>query len=452
MTPFAAILAFVPPCAPAVPAQEGSAAVRAGHVIVDGETVLEPGTVVVVGGQIQKVGGADVEVPFDVLLHEHPEATVFCGFAEAHTSGGLDRPNENVPIAPFLDVKDSIDPVSFFFEDELRNGVVALGVIPGNNCVIGGRGRVLAPAGMTVEEMTLAPSMGQKIAFGPKPGWSRAAQLAELREAVGALEDALRRKGQELLDGKAEREDLRKAGEKVKEEDEERRAPGGFVRFGPDFPGKDLISEQDVEEAQRGLVTILNGDERLWLFCPEPTDVVNARNWAEEHKLLEKVVFVVSTACWKAADTLKAAGRPVVLTPHGSQGALWHVERDPVTWEERRTFTPKVLHDAGITFAIASEKGRMGPDRLAYQAAACVREGLPRAAALRAVTSAAAVAWGIEGRFGKLSEGADGTFVILDGDPLDAGSKVLEVWVRGRRVYERAKDERLQRLLEGKSE
>ncbi|TAH38062.1 MAG: hypothetical protein EYC70_05415 [Planctomycetota bacterium] len=439
----------LPLLADAAAAQEGSVAIRAGTILTEDGAAVEDGTLVVVGGRISAVGGADVEVPFDVILHEHPEATVFSGFHEAHTSGGLDRANENVPIAPFLDVRDSIDPVSFFFEDELRNGTVALGVIPGNNCVIGGRGRVLAPAGLTVEEMTLAPGMGMKLSFGPRGGWSRGSQLAELREAMAALQDALERKGQELVDRDAERADRKKAGEEVEEvsgrSGNDRDEAGGFVRYGADFPGKSLISEEDVDEVQRGLVSILNGEERLWLWCPEPSDVLNARDWASEQQLLPQVVFVVSAACWKVADALQKAARPVVL-----QGELWHVERDPVTWEEKRKFAPQVFHDAGLSFAIGSEKGRMGPDRLAYQAAACVREGLPRGVALAAVTSAPAAAWGLQDRLGKLAVGADGSFVILDGDPLDAGSKVLEVWIRGRRVYERSSDERLQRLLEGK--
>ena len=52
----------------------------------------------------------------------------------------------------------------------------------------------------------------------------------------------------------------------------------------------------------------------------------------------------------------------------------------------------------------------------------------------------------------RLAEGADGSFVVLSGDPLDFNSQVLEVWVRGDQVYDRNQDERLQRLLEGKQE
>ena len=70
-----------------VVAQDGAVAVRAGKVITGPGQVIENGTVVVQNGRIVAVGGADLEVPFDVLLHEHPDAVLFAGFHERrHTA------------------------------------------------------------------------------------------------------------------------------------------------------------------------------------------------------------------------------------------------------------------------------------------------------------------------------------------------------------------------------
>ena len=434
--------------APAV-AQDGAVAVRAGKVITGPGQVIENGTVVVQNGRIVAVGGADLEVPFDVLLHEHPDAVLFAGFHETHTSNGMDRPNENVPVAPFLDVADSIDPISFFYENELRSGVTALGVIPGNNTVIGGMGRIVAPHGMTVEEMALGEGMGMKIAIGPRFGWSRSAQMAELREAEEALNDALRRKGQELLDKQAAAADAEAAGDESDNSDDDgdgKDNAGGIVRFGEDFPGKELISEEDLDDPQRGMVHILNGDVKIWLSCPSATDVAHGLRWASEHGL-EDVVYVVSADAHKAADMLAEANAMVALV-----GGLEAVEIDPVSGKEKRTFAPTIFAEKGITFSIGSEKGRMGPDRLAYQAALCMREGMSRADAMALVTSNPAKLWGMEGRVGTLQEGALGNFTLMSGDPLAADSQVLHVFVKGNHVYDRSTDERLQRLLEGRNQ
>ncbi len=423
----------------AAPAQQGSIAVRVGKAFLPDGSVVQDATLVVRDGRVAAFGpAADVEVPFDVVLHEHPDAVLWTGFYEAHTSNGMDRPNENVPIAPFLDVKDSIDPVSFFFEDSLRRGTVAMAVIPGNDTVIGGRGRVVAPHGMTVEDMTLEADAGVKIAIGPKRGWSRSAQLAELREAELELARDLKEIGARLLHESETRADRG-------DEPDEDRAPGGFVRFGDDFPGKELITEDDLDDTQRGLVRILNGDERLWVWAPQATDLVHARRWLEDRGLLGNSTFVVTSAAHEAADQLAEMGRPVVLL-----GDPWHVVRDPVTREEVRTFAPKVFHEAGVTFALTPDRSRLGPDRLAYQAALAIREGVPAPVALAAVTTVPAAMWGLEDRLASFAEGADGTFVLLDAEPLDPVSHVLEVWVQGEKVYDRNTDERLQRLLEGR--
>lgn len=442
-----ALLLAAPLAAGLAPAQEGNIAVRAGKVITPSGKIIENGTVVVQGGRIVAVGGPDIEVPFDTMLREYPDGVLFSGFTEAHTSNGMDRANENVPVAPFLNVADSIDPVSFYFEDELRGGTTAIGVIPGNNCVIGGRGAVVAPIGRTVEEMALSTKMGMKIAIGPKWGWSRSTQLAELREAESKLNDSLRRLGQRLLDEQADEADAAKAGEEAadkKEDHDDLDSAGGFIRFGEDFPGKDLISEENLNDPDRGMCDILNGSVRIFLACPDATDVMHGIRWVTERGLIHHTVFVIEAGAVKAAEMLAKSGRPVALT-----GGLYHVEVDPITRKEKRTFVPKVFADLGVDITIGSEKGRMGPDRLAYQAATCVREGVPKAVALSMVTSNAGEVWGMEGKIGVLKEGAIGNMVVMSGDPLSLQSKVLKVWIAGNEVYDRDNDERLQRLLEG---
>ncbi|MBC8370980.1 MAG: amidohydrolase family protein [Planctomycetes bacterium] len=428
-------------------AQSGSVAVRASKIMRADGSVIEQGTMVIENGRITAIGDSELEIPFDVLLNEYPTAVVFPGFFEAHSNSGMDRANENVPLAPFLNVKDSIDPVSFYFEDELRGGTVAIGVMPGNNTVIGGRGRVVAPAGMTIEQMTLSDDLGMKIAVGPKSGWSRSSQLAELREAVDKLNIDLREIGEAIIYDDEVRADREKAGvdndEDVADGDMYDSA-GGYIRFGDDFAGKDLISEEDLDDTQRGMVDILNGDERLWIYAPTATDIMHAQTWLNDNGLLDGAVFVVNASAHKGADMLASMGRPVVIS-----GDMWHVETNPITEVTTKTFAPLVLHEAGVKFAISSQEGRMGPDRLAYQASMCIREGVPRAAALAAVTTNPADFWGMSSEIGDFNEGADGTFVVFDRDPLHAQAQVLEVYIRGDKVYDRKDDTRLQRLQEG---
>ena len=214
--PLAAVAAAPAHSARLAPAAiwQGSAdklVVEAGRIItLAGPDVLD-GVIVIEGGRITALGPAgEVDKPWDAPVIGGPDLVAFPGFVEAHTWRGMDRANENVDVAPFLDIRDSIDPVSYFFEDCLRWGITTVNVQQGNNCVIGGQGMVVRPVGMTVEEMMIRATYGIKMSAAPKSGKSRATQTQALRRAFDELkrylEDLVTKERDER--GYAEREAL----------------------------------------------------------------------------------------------------------------------------------------------------------------------------------------------------------------------------------------------------
>jgi hypothetical protein len=140
---------------------------------------------------------------------------------------------------------------------------------------------------------------------------------------------------------------------------------------------------------------------------------------------------------------LKQAGRPVVLPEE-----LLHQERDPIIGELHETFVPKVIYEAGLLFALQpSPDASLAETYLTYQAARCVRNGIPREAALRAITLNPARMLGVEDRLGSLEVGKAGDVVVLSGDPLDFNSWVQQAYIGGILAYDRSKDVRLKELL-----
>jgi len=94
-----------------------------------------------------------------------------------------------------------------------------------------------------------------------------------------------------------------------------------------------------------------------------------------------------------------------------------------------------LLHQAGIPIALStfSSRGRS----VAAEAIVAWAHGLPREAALTAVTADAARILGVEDRVGTIAAGLDADLVIWDAHPIGTYAKALRVLVDGRTVFER---------------
>ena len=427
--------------AAATGAVDGKYAVKAGSVHTMTGEAIENGVIVMEGGRVTAVGGVeDVQIPWDAVVLDVPELVAMPGWVEAHTYRGMDRPNETIDVAPFLDIRDSLDPVAFFFEDCLRSGITTINVQQGNSTVIAGMGMVVRPRGMTVEEMQVRPRSGLKISAAPKSGKSRATQAQELREAFADLRRHLEQLVQEKRDGsdRARREALYQGRDLSGERGEGRAMTGRAWTV----EGLELVPRGEIDEKQEPLLDVVEGNVPVYFWCAAPMDVELALEIAEDNGFLHRTTLVLDDSCWKAADAIAAAGVPVVLGPD-----LVHRERDPVTEKEVETFVPEVFHDKGITFALSSRNSTN--ESLWFQVASCIAHGLERDVALAAATTVPARMLDLEGRVGELSAGADANVVLYSGDPLSITSFVEYVVVDGELAYDRSKDVRLRHLLEG---
>ena len=189
--------------AAALPApQSGKLAIKAGKIFTaPGVPLIENGVIVIENGRITAVGDAQTKIPWDAEVIDASGSTAFPGYVDAHTSRGIDRPNENIDIVPFLKISDSVDPVNAYFEDSLRGGVTTINVQQGNQTVIAGQGLIVKPVGMTVEEMLVSTDAGLKVSASPKRGNSGATQVQALRKAFGDLRRYLDDLVQQKRDG-----------------------------------------------------------------------------------------------------------------------------------------------------------------------------------------------------------------------------------------------------------
>src|SRR5262245_40408844 len=344
----ACVLGAAVTAACAAPPPEKIALVGARIIPVVGET-LEKGTILIERGKITAIG-KEVELPYDARVFDMTGKVLFPGTIDANSFRGVDSANESRPVTPQLDTGDAIDPSQLYFEDMLRLGTTAIHVIPGDNTVIGGVGRVVRPIGMSPAEMTLAEPSFLKISVSPKFGSDRMLQMATLREALAEVEDYLNKLAEKRYE------------EKLKEDDKQ-------IDVGPAEArkrGRDLIRIEDIDDEHRNLLRLCGGQVKVlgeagptlfkplgaFITCQAAMDVAPAVKVAKDAGFLDRAVLVLGPECFKAVKELKAAARPVVLSPE-----LVHREADPLTGKITETFVPRKISDAGLLYALLP-----GPD------------------------------------------------------------------------------------------
>ncbi len=401
-------------------------ALQGGKIIPIVGKVIDGGTVLIEHGRITAVG-KDVKIPYDAMVVDVSGKVVMPGMIDAHSQRGMDIPNENAPVTPFLNVYDSIDPSKLYFEDALRDGITSIHVIHGNNTVIGGLSRVVQPIGLTPEEMTQSADVALKISVAPKRRSDRMVQLATLRETFLELDDYLdnlaEKKYEESLEEKDEKIDV---------------APEEAIKR-----GKKLIKFEDYDDHHANLVKLTRGELTVFVYCDMAGDVGRAIALAKAHGFFDRMVFVLGAHCYKAIAELKEADRPVVLGPE-----LLYRERDSLTGKLTETFVPKVFADARLPFSLLPSPDTSLAERyLNYQAARCVRQGVARSRALKAITLYPARAIGMGDKLGSLEVGKLANLVVLSGDPLDFNTWVEQVYIKGIKAYERSDDVRLKQLF-----
>ncbi len=422
----ASLLAVAPP------AGGDATAVRGGTVLNPDGTRIEKAVVVIENGKITAVGGPETPIPAEAIVTEADGRIVFPGMVLAHTQIALDVPYENVPVAPFVNVYDAIEPNAIEFEECLRAGITTVHIIQSNNVVIGGLSRIVRPLGDMVDYMTVRSDYALKLSITPRNGFNRMTQMVELRRAF---------------------EDLKQHVESVAERryEEEKKKKDEKVLVLPDEAIKEgmaLVTIDDLDARWRTLWRASKGELPLFVHCDRAMDVVRGIEWLKEMKLLEKTVFVVGTETFKVVRELKAAGRPVVLS-----GVLVHRETDPLTGKESETFVPKLFADAGVPFVLQPRDfGNNSDGQLWYQAARCVREGVALGDALKSITQSAADAIGMGDTLGSIAVGKWGNLAILSGDPLDQATYVDKLLIEGKWAYDHATDRRLKELTTGQEQ
>jgi imidazolonepropionase-like amidohydrolase len=173
---------------------------------------------------------------------------------------------------------------------------------------------------------------------------------------------------------------------------------------------------------------VLAGSMPLVLQVKRESDIREAVAVGQEFGI--RVMLFEAHEAWRAADLLARHRVPVIIDPSDNLPARFD-------FIGARLDGAAILHRAGVPLAFFVSGINMSHNvgiELRQVAGIAVANGLPREAALQAVTSGAARIWGFDEHAGMLEAGRLADLVVWSGDPLEVTTEPVAVLVDGVRV------------------
>jgi imidazolonepropionase-like amidohydrolase len=183
--------------------------------------------------------------------------------------------------------------------------------------------------------------------------------------------------------------------------------------------------EQRFGKAEGAFARAKSGDLPVLIEASTREDVLRAAAFAKRHKLRGAIYG----ADWigELAEGVADARLSVIFGPFD-------------VGEERRAIQSVLkVAKAELPFGFGLDSPWKNPETLRLSVALCLREGLERKQAWRALSSQAAELAGVGEHVGRIEKGLDADLVLWSGDPLDLKSSVETVFIDGQRVYQAKK-------------
>jgi len=276
---------------------------------------------------------------------------------------------------------DGYNPRSELIPVARVNGITQVLLNPQNSGMIPGQAALMRTTGNHLDEVVLAAPAGLCLNLG------RAGQGHEGPESRIAL----------MMEWRKFFEEHPKSG-------------GGKKKKGSDS------SKGDAAIAQ----ALRSGELLALVRANRADDIERALDLIVENELNAALVGCIEGHL--LADRIAAAGVPVLLGPLDAQ---------PDSFQHPHALyeNPAILNEAGIKLAFRSGDAHQVRN-LPTLAGLAVAHGLPWEAAIRALTINPMDIFG-QPNLGRLVEGAEATFFIVDGDPLQPRHRVHDVLIRG---------------------
>jgi imidazolonepropionase-like amidohydrolase len=390
-----AFSAFVLALALAAPAAAETVLVRGGRVVTNTGAILEKGDVLISGARIAAVG-ASIAAPRGARIIDASGKWVTPGAIAAMSEVGLSEisgsgaPNDASVSGPLIsaaaDAGRAFDPAASAVPITRMEGVTRVAIAPAaTGTIFSGTGAFVSMDGGadSVQRRKLFQVVELGEVGADRAGGSRAALWPYLE---AALRDA-------------------------------REYPARYSSG----QGGAVLSEIDAQ----ALKPFALGQGYFLVRTERASDILELIRFKRANPTLKFIVHGAAEG-WLVADEIAKAGLPVIVDP---------LVNLPERLEKlaARADNATLLDRAGVDVIIAPSPGTVDAQqsRLVLQLAGnAVANGMPWAAAFKAVTSAPAAAFGVTD-VGALAPGRLADVVVWDGDPLEVTSAPTAVFIAG---------------------
>lgn len=342
--------------------------------------VLSDVTLLIENGRFKKIIQGE-ERP-SVPVKDYSGKTIIPGMVDAHSYvSGYYRLLENTAVFTSDLITDMVfDPSDPEVKLALEAGVTTVNLVPRNENLIGGISSILKLTGDSNDIDVLKRQSFLKISFnGEVIRADRAPTSLMGAEHLLSQKMAAIKSGQEM-----DREDI--------------------------FP-------------QRGLRSMLEGNLPPIIAASSLAEINTTLQWLEKWQM--NGVIVGGEDAHTLIPRLKQKKIPVLMSPI--------LPSYPEKWAKNAAHLVK----QGIPAAFVSHMPESDPLSLRLSALMLYHQGISQEEALKTITLSPAQILGVADSVGSIEEGKHADFVVLEGEPLDIGSRIVAVYVNGRVAYQR---------------
>jgi imidazolonepropionase-like amidohydrolase len=186
------------------------------------------------------------------------------------------------------------------------------------------------------------------------------------------------------------------------------------------------------------LIPVVQGNMPLVIDADSMAEIDSALALARDYKL--QIIISGGAESWLTADRLAAAHVPVLT------GAMNNIPGSFATLNQRQE-NAALLRKAGVKVALVGngdgDESHFNARNLKYEAGNAVAYGMSYDDALRAVTLTPAELFGLSDKVGSLQAGRDANLVIWSGDPFEFSTQVEHVFIKGREIKEKGRQDML---------